>query len=147
MAMTVHCDVVSAEEKIYSGLVEMLIATGTEGELGIQYGHAPLLTELKPGAVAPRTGPASAQRRHCRDHGVVVTAHRPLAVGAIANDATLARIGGDHNKSAAQVALRWLVQRQIIAIPKASSEAHLQDNMDIFSWTLDEAEMKRIDRL
>jgi len=51
MAMTVHCDVVSAEEKIYSGLVEMLIATGTEGELGIQLVHAPLLTELKPGSV------------------------------------------------------------------------------------------------
>ncbi|WP_328190229.1 F0F1 ATP synthase subunit epsilon [Marinobacter sp. OP 3.4] len=51
MAMTVHCDVVSAEEKIYSGLVEMLIATGSEGELGIQPGHAPLLTALKPGAV------------------------------------------------------------------------------------------------
>ena len=51
MAMTVHCDVVSAEKKIYSGLVEMLIATGTEGELGIQPGHAPLLTSLKPGAV------------------------------------------------------------------------------------------------
>jgi F-type H+-transporting ATPase subunit epsilon len=51
MAMTVHCDVVSAEEKIYSGLVEILTATGTEGELGIQLGHAPLLTELKPGSV------------------------------------------------------------------------------------------------
>ena len=51
MAMTVHCDVVSAEEKIYSGLVEMLIANGTEGELGIQPGHAPLLTALKPGPV------------------------------------------------------------------------------------------------
>jgi len=51
MAMTVHCDVVSAEKKIYSGLVEMLIATGTEGELGVQLGHAPLLTALKPGAV------------------------------------------------------------------------------------------------
>src|SRR6056297_1957602 len=51
MAMTVHCDVVSAEEKIYSGLVEMLIATGSEGELGIQPGHAPLLTALKPGPV------------------------------------------------------------------------------------------------
>jgi F-type H+-transporting ATPase subunit epsilon len=49
--MTVHCDVVSAEKKIYSGLVEMLIATGTEGELGVQLGHAPLLTALKPGAV------------------------------------------------------------------------------------------------
>ena len=51
MAITVHCDVVSAEKKIYSGLVEMLIATGTEGELGVQLGHAPLLTALKPGAV------------------------------------------------------------------------------------------------
>ncbi|MDX1635203.1 MAG: F0F1 ATP synthase subunit epsilon [Marinobacter sp.] len=51
MGMTVHCDVVSAEEKIYSGLVEMLIATGSEGELGIAPGHAPLLTALKPGPV------------------------------------------------------------------------------------------------
>jgi len=51
MAMTVHCDVVSAEEKIYSGLVEIVTATGTEGEMGIQLGHAPLLTALKPGSV------------------------------------------------------------------------------------------------
>lgn len=51
MAMTVHCDVVSAEEKIFSGLVEMLIATGSEGELGIAPSHAPLLTALKPGPV------------------------------------------------------------------------------------------------
>ncbi|SFR65100.1 ATP synthase F1 subcomplex epsilon subunit [Marinobacter daqiaonensis] len=51
MAMTVHCDVVSAEQKIYSGLVEMLIATGTEGEMGIKPGHAPLLTQLNPGPV------------------------------------------------------------------------------------------------
>ncbi len=85
--------------------------------------------------------------QHCRAHEVVVTAHRPLAVGAAANDATLTEIGAAHNKSAAQVALRWLVQRNIVAIPKASSEAHLRDNMDIFSWTLDEAEMQRIDRL
>lgn len=35
MGMTVHCDVVSAETKIYSGLVEMLIAAGSEGDLGI----------------------------------------------------------------------------------------------------------------
>jgi F-type H+-transporting ATPase subunit epsilon len=51
MAMTVHCDIVSAEESLFSGLVEMLVATGTEGELGINYGHAPLLTGLKPGSV------------------------------------------------------------------------------------------------
>ena len=51
MGMTVHCDVVSAETKIYSGLVEMLIAAGSEGDLGIAPGHAPLLTDLKPGPV------------------------------------------------------------------------------------------------
>ena len=85
--------------------------------------------------------------RHCTDRGVVVTAHRPLAVGAMANDATLVKIGAAHNKTAAQVALRWLVQRQIVAIPKASSDAHLRDNMDIFSWTLTEEDMQRIDRL
>ena len=51
MAMTIHCDIVSAEAQIYSGLVELLVATGSEGELGICYGHAPLLTALVPGPV------------------------------------------------------------------------------------------------
>lgn len=50
-AMTVHCDIVSAEEEIFSGLVEMIIASGSEGDLGISYGHAPLLTGLKPGPI------------------------------------------------------------------------------------------------
>lgn len=51
MAMTVHLDVVSAEDQIYSGRVETLQVTGSEGELGIFPGHAPLLTRLKPGMV------------------------------------------------------------------------------------------------
>ena len=51
MAMTIHCDIVSAEEEIFSGLAEMVVATGTLGELGIGYGHAPLLTGLIPGPV------------------------------------------------------------------------------------------------
>lgn len=51
MAMTVHCDIVSAENQIFSGLVEMVIAAGSEGDLGISYGHAPLLSGLKPGPI------------------------------------------------------------------------------------------------
>jgi F-type H+-transporting ATPase subunit epsilon len=51
MVMTIHCDIVSAEEEIFSGLVEMLVATGDIGELGVSYGHAPLLTSLIPGPV------------------------------------------------------------------------------------------------
>lgn len=51
MAMTIHCDIVSAEEEIFSGLVESLVATGEMGELGVNYGHAPLLSSLVPGPV------------------------------------------------------------------------------------------------
>jgi len=51
MPMTIHCDIVSAEEEIFSGLVELLAATGDLGELGVSYGHAPLLTSLVPGPV------------------------------------------------------------------------------------------------
>lgn len=49
--MTVQCDIVSAEREIFSGLVEMVITTGSLGEVGIAYGHAPLLTGIKPGPV------------------------------------------------------------------------------------------------
>ena len=51
MSMTIHCDIVSAEEEIFSGLVQMVVATGAIGDLGINYGHAPLLTSLIPGPI------------------------------------------------------------------------------------------------
>ncbi len=51
MAMTIHCDIVSAEQEIFAGLVELIVATGSLGDLGISYGHAPLLTSLEPGPI------------------------------------------------------------------------------------------------
>lgn len=54
MAMTVHVDVVSAEEMIFSGLAEIVIVPGEMGELGIYPRHTPLLTRIKPGSVRIR---------------------------------------------------------------------------------------------
>lgn len=51
MAITTHLDIVSAEQEIFSGVVEMVVATGELGEVGVTPGHAPLLTVLKPGEV------------------------------------------------------------------------------------------------
>lgn len=51
MAMTIHVDVVSAEELIFSGLAEFVVLPGEAGELGILPGHMPLMTRIKPGAV------------------------------------------------------------------------------------------------
>lgn len=51
MAMTTTCDIVSAEEAIFSGSVTMVVATGVMGELGILPGHTALLTQLRPGPI------------------------------------------------------------------------------------------------
>ena len=51
MALSVHVDVVSAEESIFSGLAEFVVLPGEVGELGILPGHMPLMTRIKPGAV------------------------------------------------------------------------------------------------
>lgn len=51
MAMTVHVDIVSAEESIFSGLAEFVVLPGEAGELGIMPGHTPLLTRIKPGTI------------------------------------------------------------------------------------------------
>ena len=51
MASTIRCDIVSAEQEIFHGEAEMIVATGEVGELGIAPRHAPLITRLKPGKV------------------------------------------------------------------------------------------------
>lgn len=61
MAKTIHVDIVSAEESIFSGEAEMIIAPGEGGELGILPEHAPLLTRIRPGTVRVRPGSDSAE--------------------------------------------------------------------------------------
>ncbi len=55
MTMTIHVDIVSAEEEIFSGLAEMVFAPASQGEVGIAPRHTPLLTRLKPGEVRVKT--------------------------------------------------------------------------------------------
>lgn len=47
----IQCDIVSAEKEIFSGKVEMVVAAGSLGDVGVAYGHAPLLTQLEPGPI------------------------------------------------------------------------------------------------
>jgi len=84
-------------------------------------------------------------RDYCHARGIVMTAHRPLAVGDLAGDAVLRGIGENHGKTAAQVALRWLVQQDIITIPKSGSVPHLRENLDVFAWELTDEEMHTLD--
>lgn len=80
----------------------------------------------------------------CRKHGLAVTAYCPVARGAVPSDETLQRIGAAHGKSAAQVALRWLVQQGIVAIPRTANRARLSENFAVFDFTLSDGEMAEI---
>jgi diketogulonate reductase-like aldo/keto reductase len=89
-----------------------------------------------------------ALQRFCADKDVALTAYSPLARGAVVDNDDLAAIGEHYDKSAAQVALRWLVQQeQVVAIPRSTSREHLADNFAVFDFELSDAEMGRIDGL
>ncbi|MDX1687410.1 MAG: aldo/keto reductase [Candidatus Promineifilaceae bacterium] len=83
-----------------------------------------------------------------RDNGMVLTAYSPLAKGKVTDDDTLKEIAAEHGKTAAQVSLRWLIQQEnVAAIPKASSQAHAEENFDVFDFELSDEEMKTIHKL
>ena len=84
----------------------------------------------------------------CRERGLVLTAYCPLARGRIKGDPVLTDIGRRSGKTCAQVALRWLMQQQMIAaIPRSSNAARIAENIDVFDFKLDDEEMRRIDAL
>lgn len=80
----------------------------------------------------------------CRENGLALVAYSPVAKGRIKNAEVLNRIGARHGKSAAQVCLRWLVQQDVIAIPRTSKVERLSENIDVFDFALDDAEMAEI---
>jgi 2,5-diketo-D-gluconate reductase B len=83
-----------------------------------------------------------------KKHGLFLTAYSPVARGRVPGDRTLQAIGRKYGKSAAQVALRWLLdQDNVAAIPKAGSRAHMQANLAIFDFALSPEDRTAIDAL
>jgi diketogulonate reductase-like aldo/keto reductase len=81
----------------------------------------------------------------CIEHDVMLTAYSPLAEGQVVGNALLEAIGDRYGKTGPQVALRWLLQRELVsAIPKASSPAHMQENADVFDFELTDEEMAQM---
>jgi len=84
----------------------------------------------------------------CRERGLVLTAYCPLARGCIKGDPVLTEIGRHYGKTCAQVALRWLMQQDIIAaIPRSSNATRVAENIDVFDFKLDDDDMGRIGAL
>jgi diketogulonate reductase-like aldo/keto reductase len=89
--------------------------------------------------------PQSELLDYCRIHDVALTAYSPLAHGGVLEDPVLEEIGRKYDKTAAQIALRWLVQQpNVVTVPKATSREHLAANVDVFDFELRDEEMDRI---
>ena len=84
----------------------------------------------------------------CRERGLVLTAYCPLARGRIKGDPVLSDIGQRYGKTGAQVALRWLMQQDIIAaIPRSSNATRVAENIGLFDFELGDDDMRRIGAL
>ncbi len=81
-----------------------------------------------------------------KNENIQMEAWSPFAAGRndIFNNETLKEIGKKHQKSVAQVCLRWLFQRGIIAIPRSSQKTHMIENLNIFDFELSETDIKTI---
>ena len=79
-----------------------------------------------------------------RRRGLVFIAYCPLGRGRLFSDPVLAEIGKARGKSIAQVALRWLMQQNVAAIPRSSDPQRIADNFKVFDFTLSDDEMQRI---
>jgi 2,5-diketo-D-gluconate reductase A len=84
-----------------------------------------------------------------RARGVQIESWGPFAEGRndLFSDETLSKIGANHGKSVAQVVLRWLIQRDVVVIPKSVRRDRMAENFDVFDFTLDDDEMARITEL
>lgn len=82
---------------------------------------------------------------YAREEGKVITAYAPLGKGQVIDYPKVRGVAEKYHRSPAQIALRWVVQQEnVIAIPKASSSAHLEENMKVFEWSLEKADMERL---
>lgn len=92
----------------------------------------------------------------CKYNNIVVTAYSPLgspgnyqAKGfpALVEDNTIVKIANSHNKTTAQILIRWGIQRKTVVIPKSVTPARIKENIDVFDFELSEEEMKIIKNL
>ncbi len=128
---------------------------GSARAIGVSNFHADRLVDLiehnevSPAVNQIETHPyhqRSAEQELMREHAVQLESWGPFAEGRnnLFTDATLTSIGAAHGKTVAQVVLRWLVQRDVVVIPKSVRPDRMAENIDVFDFALTEDQMASI---
>ena len=84
---------------------------------------------------------------YCKKQNITLEAWSPLARGKVFENEVLKAIAKNHNKSVSQVCLRWIIQHEVIVIPKSTHPERIQENIELFDFELTPAEMEKIDQL
>ncbi|MDR0522097.1 MAG: aldo/keto reductase [Planctomycetaceae bacterium] len=84
---------------------------------------------------------------YCRKSGIVVEAWSPLGSGRMLAHPVLQEIAAKYSKSAAQICLRWCLQRDTLPLPKSVTEERIRENAAVFDFDISAADMQRIDTL
>lgn len=86
------------------------------------------------------------ERRYMESQNIQMQAWSPLAAGQgrLFENETLRTLAATHNKTVAQIVLRWLVQRNIVPLVKSANPERMRENLDIFDFALTDAEMQQI---
>lgn len=85
---------------------------------------------------------------YCQSEDILLTAYSPLEKARLQGQSTLEEIGSKYGKTGTQIALRWLIeQAKVVTIPKASSETHQRENLEIFDFELTEEDREAIDSI
>lgn len=84
---------------------------------------------------------------YCQSKNITVESWSPLARGKVFDNQILKDIAKAHQKSVSQICLRWIIQHDVIIIPKSNSPERIEENINIFDFELSEDEMKQINNL
>ena len=83
----------------------------------------------------------------CKSHNMNIEAWSPLARGKLIDNKTLESIAEKYNKTVAQIILRWNIENKIVVIPKSITKERIEENIDIFDFSLEEEDIKKIDSM
>lgn len=93
-------------------------------------------------------------KEYCEKNGVFMTAYYPLGGAAhmsdgdsVMNNPVIKEIAQNHNKTAAQILIRWCIQRGVVAIPKSVHANRIEENAQVFDFELTPEEMEKIKAL
>ncbi|GEL06726.1 aldo/keto reductase [Salisediminibacterium halotolerans] len=107
-------------------------------------------TEIKPSVNQVEWHPRLVQtelQEFCQKHGIQVEAWSPLGRARLLDEPVLTELAEKHGKSAAQIILRWDLQKQIVTIPKSVTPERIKQNAAIFDFELTDEDIKKIDAL